>query len=59
MPNQPVIKAGGLFALLAAFLSWYVCLAGLADNSNSFFLIPVFHFPWSDKGKASRKSNEA
>lgn len=58
-PNKPVIQAGGLFALLAAFLSWYVCLAGIADSSNSFFIIPVFHFPWSEKGKASRRNKEA
>lgn len=23
-------------------------------NSNSFFLIPVFHFPWSEKGREAR-----
>lgn len=49
-PNKPVIKAGGFFALLAAFQSWYVCLAGLANSSNSFFTVPVFHMPWA-RGK--------
>ncbi|KAJ5940885.1 GPR1/FUN34/yaaH protein [Penicillium verrucosum] len=53
-PNQSVLTAGGLFALLAAFLAWYSALAGIADDSNSFFIIPVFHFPWSEKGRASR-----
>ena len=33
-PNPPVIKAGGFFALLAAFMAWYNALAGLADDSN-------------------------
>lgn len=33
-PNPPVIKAGGFFALLAAFLAWYNALAGIADDSN-------------------------
>lgn len=54
-PNQSVLTAGGLFALIAAFLAWYSALAGIADDSNSFFIIPVFHFPWSEKGRASRR----
>jgi len=33
----------------------YNALAGIADPSNSFFLIPVAHFPWSDKGRAARQ----
>ncbi|KAF4769908.1 hypothetical protein HAV15_011882 [Penicillium sp. str.  len=53
-PNPPILTAGGLFALMAAFLAWYSALAGIADDSNSFFVIPVFHFPWSEKGRASR-----
>jgi succinate-acetate transporter protein len=46
--------AGGAFGMLAAFLAWYNAFAGIADSSNSFFLIPVFHFPWSEKGRESR-----
>ncbi|KAK6433740.1 Meiotically up-regulated protein 86 protein [Oleoguttula sp. CCFEE 5521] len=53
-PNAVCIKAGGGFGILAAFLAWYNALAGIADSSNSFFLIPVLHFPWSDKGRQSR-----
>lgn len=75
-PNTGCIHAGGVFALLAAFLvrtmtttpiikfstlltnittqAWYNALAGIADSSNSFFLIPVAHFPWSDKGREKR-----
>lgn len=26
--------------------------------SNSFFLIPVFHFPWSEKGREARLSKQ-
>lgn len=26
----------------------------MADSSNSFFLVPVLHFPWSDKGRELR-----
>ncbi|KAL9578603.1 MAG: hypothetical protein Q9212_005609 [Teloschistes hypoglaucus] len=54
-PNPPVIKAGGFFGLLAAFAAWYNAIAGIADDSNSFFVIPVAHFPWSVKGQEMRK----
>ncbi|KAF2643246.1 hypothetical protein P280DRAFT_488335 [Massarina eburnea CBS 473.64] len=53
-PMEGCIKAGGYFGLFAAFLAWYNALAGIADNSNSFFVIPVAHFPWSDKGREIR-----
>jgi len=53
-PKTTLIKAGGYFGLFAAFLAWYNALAGIADNSNSFFVIPVAHFPWSDKGRELR-----
>ncbi|KAF2089179.1 hypothetical protein K490DRAFT_38675 [Saccharata proteae CBS 121410] len=53
-PNSACIKAGGVFGILAAFSAWYNALAGIADSSNSFFVIPVAHFPWSDKGRERR-----
>ncbi|KAI9682013.1 MAG: hypothetical protein M1817_000067 [Caeruleum heppii] len=56
-PSVPLEKAGGLFALLSAFMAWYNALAGIADSSNSFFLLPVVHFPWSDKGREMRKKS--
>ena len=52
--NAALLKAGGVFGILAAFTAWYNALAGIADSSNSFFLIPVAHFPWSDKGRERR-----
>jgi len=52
--STPLIKAGGYFGLFAAFLAWYNALAGIADDSNSFFVIPVAHFPWSVKGRERR-----
>ncbi|KAI4189725.1 MAG: hypothetical protein L6R41_001277 [Letrouitia leprolyta] len=57
-PNPPIIKAGGFFGLLAAFAAWYNALAGIADDSNSFFVIPVAHFPWSVKAKQMREKGE-
>ena len=53
-PKKSCLRAGGAFGILAAFLAWYNALAGIADTSNSFFIIPVAHFPWSEKGKAAR-----
>ena len=55
--NQKLLKAGGVFGILAAFLAWYYALAGIADTSNSFFVIPVAHFPWSDKGREKRRAS--
>jgi len=56
---ETLTKAGGGFGMLAAFLAWYNAFAGIADSSNSFFLIPVFHFPWSEKGRESRIARTA
>lgn len=53
-PDVPLTKAGGYFGLFAAFLAWYNALAGIADDGNSFFVIPVAHFPWSVKGRERR-----
>lgn len=58
-PNTGCLRAGGAFGVLAAFLAWYNALAGIADTSNSFFIIPVVHFPWSAQGKQIRKQEEA
>lgn len=58
-PNPALIKAGGAFGILAAFAAWYNALAGIADTSNSFFVIPVAHFPWSEKGLAARQPKSA
>ncbi|CAO2657119.1 Nn.00g032450.m01.CDS01 [Neocucurbitaria sp. VM-36] len=53
-PQSGCIVAGGAFGLMAAFAAWYNALAGIADSSNSFFVVPVAHFPWSDKGRERR-----
>lgn len=34
-------------------------LAGIAGPSNSFFVVPVLHFPWSDKAKEDRRKAAA
>jgi len=52
----PLNKAGGYFGIFAAFMAWYNALAGIADSSNSFFVIPVAHFPWSEKKREEKRS---
>lgn len=39
--NAPIEKAGGFFALLAAFLAWYNALAGILDDSNRYALFLI------------------
>ncbi|TWU76363.1 hypothetical protein ED733_006344 [Metarhizium rileyi] len=51
-------KTGGVFGFISAFLAWYCALAGLQDSSNSFFQVPVFHFPWSEKAREERRKSE-
>ncbi|KAJ5804875.1 hypothetical protein N7474_010762 [Penicillium riverlandense] len=57
LPNGGLMEAGGFFALLGAFLAWYNAFAGIADDSNSFFVVPVFHFPWSEKRRRQIQGN--
>lgn len=35
-PNGKLLKAGGFFGLLTAFLAWYNAVAGLLDDSNRY-----------------------
>jgi len=58
-PRLSLIKAGGYFGIFSAFMAWYNALAGLADSSNSFFVIPVAHFPWSEKARKARTAEKS
>jgi len=58
LEDVSINKAGGYFGLFAAFMAWYNALAGIADDSNSFFIIPVAHFPWSVKGRERRATSK-
>ncbi|KAI6904390.1 hypothetical protein KC318_g6485 [Hortaea werneckii] len=55
-PDPTLTRLGGGFGIAAAFIAWYNMIAGIADPSNSFFMIPVIHFPWSEKGRERRKA---
>ncbi|TKA64216.1 Acetate permease A [Cryomyces minteri] len=41
-PHTPLVRAGGAFGIVAAFLA-------------CFFVVPVAHLPWSDKGGEMRQ----
>ncbi|GAB7343910.1 hypothetical protein MBLNU457_1865t1 [Dothideomycetes sp. NU457] len=58
VPVKSLQQAGGAFGIVAAFIAWWNMLAGIADTSNSLFLIPVIHFPWSEKGRAARRKSK-
>jgi len=58
LPNVPLTRAGGAFGIIAGFIAWYNMLAGLLDPANSFFLVPVIHFPWSEKGRERKKKDK-
>lgn len=53
--HKGCLVAGGWFGLVAAFAAWYNALAGLLDMTNSFFIIPVAHFPWSARNKLDKE----
>ena len=54
-PNSQLVQAGGFFAILTAFLAWYNAYAGVADSSNTWLVVPVVHFPWSEKARHARR----
>ncbi|KAL4922360.1 GPR1/FUN34/yaaH family-domain-containing protein [Aspergillus aurantiobrunneus] len=58
-PNSPLCQAGGFFSIMCGFLCWYNAFAGLAEPSNTYFIPPVVHFPWSEQGRKSRRSAPA
>ncbi|KAJ5639002.1 uncharacterized protein N7484_006864 [Penicillium longicatenatum] len=47
-------KVGGIFGLLAALAAWWNACAGVLDSSNSFFTVPLGHFPWSPAARVHR-----
>ena len=57
-PVESLIKAGGALGIIAGFIAWWNMLAGIADSGNSFFLVPVMHFPWSEKGRERKRASK-
>lgn len=50
-------KAAGIFGLITAFIAWWNAMAGMLERSNSFFMIPVMHFPWSEKVRQEKAAH--
>ena len=57
-PHTHLLRSGGGFGILAAFASWYNAFAGLADDTNSFFVIPAVYFPWTGR-KSKQEASKA
>lgn len=58
MNSTSTQHAAGVFGIITAFIAWWNALAGIAESSNSFFTVPVLHFPWSEKVKRDRASHQ-
>jgi len=56
--NVPLARAGGGFGIVSVFLAWYNMVAGMADPSNIFFVVPVVHFPWSERAREGRRKKD-
>ena len=59
VPNVKLQTAGGAFGIVAGFIAWWNMLAGIADRGNSFFLVPVMRFPWSEEGREAKRVKDA
>lgn len=44
-PNTACLRAGGAFGVLSAFAAWYIAVAGLLNDSKSYFKLPVCPLP--------------
>ncbi|RPB26597.1 hypothetical protein L211DRAFT_866461 [Terfezia boudieri ATCC MYA-4762] len=51
LPNPDLTRLSGVIVLVTAFMCWYNAMAGLLDESNSFFTLPVFPFPWTKEAQ--------
>ncbi|KAL4400235.1 Meiotically up-regulated protein 86 protein [Malassezia pachydermatis] len=47
--NEGLSITAGAFGILVSFTAWFNAYAGVADETNSFFLIPSWYFPWTPK----------
>lgn len=57
-PQTATLRASGWFGIVAAFAAWYSALAGVADNTNSFFILPAIYFPWTSGARLKKNDEE-
>lgn len=53
-PGEGLTHVGGYLGLATAVGCWYNAMAILLDDSNSYFTVPVFPFPWSKKAQEKK-----
>ena len=60
-PHIPLLRIAGAFGLVSSFSAWYNAFSGVADNTNSFFVVPALRFPWTSgyRQKKLDKSHNA
>jgi len=57
---EPVfLKVGGFAGVITSFLCLYNALAGMLDKSNSFFVVPLGHLPWSEHARRVKREAAA
>ncbi|ODV96545.1 hypothetical protein PACTADRAFT_1133 [Pachysolen tannophilus NRRL Y-2460] len=57
--NTNVSKAGGAFCFLAGLLGFYNAFAGMADDSNSYFIIKPWFMPGAIRPTSTKEDIEA
>jgi hypothetical protein len=57
-PQAALLRVSGAFGLVASFSAWYNAFSGVADNTNSLFVLPALHFPWTS-GSSIKKLDES
>lgn len=57
--HHPTRLGTSIYSLITALIGLLPLTNTFFLRSNSFFVVPVFHFPWSDKGYESRKAKPA
>lgn len=58
-PSKRSVRASRPSDSTSLTSSRYNMLAGLADATNSFFVVPVVHFPWSEKAREDKRKAAA
>jgi len=53
-----VLKAGGWFGIITAFIAWYNAFAGLADSENFFFNIKPIYMPGARTLESQNRNTE-
>lgn len=50
-PHVGLQRAGGATGIVTSFTAWYNAYVGIANDRNTFILIPDMYFPWTELGR--------